>query len=140
MTESNGRAWSPDISEIGDRIAALTVSKAVELGDYLETVHKIKPAASGPVMMPQVGPAQPTAVVEPPKDEFNVMLTGYDEAKKINVIKVIRELTGLGLKEAKDAVEGSKNAPKAVKKNLQKADAEKVKKQLEDAGAKVELK
>jgi large subunit ribosomal protein L7/L12 len=71
------------------------------------------------------------------KTEFTVVLAGFDAAKKINVIKVVREITGLGLKEAKDLVEG---APKPVKENIQKEDAEKLKKQLEDGGAKVEIK
>jgi large subunit ribosomal protein L7/L12 len=69
--------------------------------------------------------------------EFTVQLDGFDAAKKINVIKVVREITGLGLKEAKDLVEG---APKPVKENVSKEDAEKIKKQLEDGGAKVSLK
>jgi len=136
MAEGNGRAWAADITDIGDKIAALTVSKAVELGDYLEEVHKIKPAAGGGMMM---APAPGPAVAEKPaeKTEFTVQLDGFDAAKKITVIKVVRELTGLGLKEAKDAVEG---APKAIKENITKEEAEKVKKQLEDAGAKVSLK
>jgi len=132
------REWNGAIKELGDRIAGLKVSEAVELGDYLEEVHKIKPAGGG-VM---VGPATnaPTATAAPAAEaqtEFTVILAGFDAAKKINVIKVVREITGLGLKEAKDLVEGS---PKPVKENLPKADAEKLKKQLEDGGAKVELK
>src|ERR1700722_13414984 len=106
------REWGSDIKDIGDKIAGLTVSKAVELGDYLEEVHKIKPAAGGGgVVMAAAGPA---AVAEKPaeKTEFTVVLEGFDAAKKINVIKVVREITGLGLKEAKDLVEGS---PKPVK-------------------------
>ena len=132
------RQWSPDIKDIGDKIAALTVSKAVELGDYLEEVHKIKPAAGGggggggPV-------ATTAAVAEKPaeKTEFTVVLEGFDAAKKINVIKVVREITQLGLKEAKDLVEG---APKAVKENLSKEDAAKLEKQLTEGGAKVSIK
>jgi large subunit ribosomal protein L7/L12 len=137
MAEGNGRQWAADIKDIGDKIAALTVSKAVELGDYLEEVHKIKPAAGG-VAMVAPGP-QATAVAEKPaeKTEFTVQLDGFDAAKKINVIKVVREITGLGLKEAKDLVEG---APKPVKENISKDEAEKFKKQLEDGGAKVSLK
>src|SRR2546421_10258315 len=135
MAEGNGRAWSDDIKGIGDKIAALTVSKAVELGDYLEEVHKIKPAAGGGVMM-----AAPTAATAAPvkeeQTEFAVVLESFG-ADKIKVIKVVREITGLGLKEAKDAVEG---APKAIKENVSKEEAEKVKKQLEDVGAKVSLK
>ncbi len=138
MAEGNGRAWSADIKDIGDKIAALTVSKAVELGDYLEEVHKIKPAAGGGggMMMAPTAAAAPAAAPEV-KTEFTVQLDGFDAAKKITVIKVVREITGLGLKEAKDAVEG---APKAIKENISKEDAEKFKKQLEDAGAKVSLK
>ncbi len=136
MAEGNGRVWAPDIKDIGDRIAGLTVSKAVELGDYLEEVHKIKPAAGAVAMAaPLAGPA---AVEKPPeKTEFTVQLDGFDPAKKINVIKVVREITGLGLKEAKALVEGH---PKAVKENISKEEAEKFKKQLEDGGAKVSLK
>lgn len=136
MAEGNGRTWSSDIKEMGDKIAALTVSKAVELGDYMEEVHKIKPAASGvAVMAAAAGPAAAEKPAE--KTEFTVQLDGFDAAKKINVIKVVREITGLGLKEAKDLVEGS---PKPVKENISKEDAEKYKKQLEDGGAKVSLK
>jgi large subunit ribosomal protein L7/L12 len=139
MAEGNGRQWSGDIKEIGDRIAALTVSKAVELGDYLEEVHKIKPAAGGVVMAAGPAGGGGAAVAEKPaeKTEFTVQLDGFDAAKKINVIKVVREITGLGLKEAKDLVEGS---PKPVKENISKDEAEKFKKQLEDGGAKVSLK
>src|SRR5205807_8906898 len=100
-------------------------------------VHKIKPAASGVAVMagPIGGPAEVAKPVE--QTEFTVQLDGFDPAKKINVIKVVREITGLGLKEAKDLVEGS---PKPVKENVSKEDAAKIKKQLEDGGAKVSLK
>ena len=139
MAEGNGVAtYAPDIKELGDKIVALTVGKAVELGDYLEKVHNIKPAAGGVVV--QQGGGGGAAVAEAPavKTEFTVQLDGLaDPAKKINVIKVVREITGLGLKEAKDLVEG---APKPVKENISKDDAEKFKKQLEDGGAKVSLK
>jgi large subunit ribosomal protein L7/L12 len=138
MSEGNGRTWSADIKQIGDQLVGLTVAKAVELGDYMEEVHGIKPAASGAVV---VAPGGPGGVVAPEKPaeqtEFTVQLDGFDAAKKINVIKVVREITGLGLKEAKDLVEG---APKPVKENVSKEDAAKIKKQLEDGGAKVSLK
>src|SRR5206468_5169374 len=101
------RAWAPEIKDIGDKIAALTVAKAVELGDYLEEVHKIKPAAGGGgvMMAPAAGGPAAAPVAEAPT-EFRVVLEGVaDPAKKINVIKVVREITGLGLKEAKDVVE-----------------------------------
>jgi large subunit ribosomal protein L7/L12 len=135
MAEGNGRQFSPDVTEIGDKIAALTITKAVELRDYLKEKYKIEPAAGGAVMM-----APAAAAVAPPpevKTEFTVQLDGFDAAKKINVIKVVREITGLGLKEAKDLVEGS---PKAVKENISKDEAEALKKKLEDGGAKVSLK
>jgi large subunit ribosomal protein L7/L12 len=137
MAEGNGRTWSADVKDIGDKIAALTITKAVELKDYLKDVHKIEPAAGGVVMA--AGPAAgPAAAEKPPeKTEFTVQLDGFDAAKKINVIKVVREITGLGLKEAKDLVEGS---PKPVKENISKEEAEALKKKLEDGGAKVSLK
>jgi large subunit ribosomal protein L7/L12 len=131
------KQWNASIKEIGDKIAGLKVSEAVELGDYLEEVYKIKPAGGGVMAAAAVAPtAGPVAKAEE-KTEFTVVLTGFDAAKKINVIKVVREITGLGLKEAKDLVEGH---PKPVKENIAKADAEKIKKQLEDGGAKVEVK
>jgi len=136
MAEVNGKEFAADIAEIGDKIAALTVANAVQLGDYLEAKYNIKPAGGG--MM--VGPAAATSAgpVEAPavQTEFSVMLDSFG-AEKIKVIKVVREITGLGLKEAKDLVEA---APKAVKENVSKEDAEKLKKQLEDVGAKVSVK
>jgi large subunit ribosomal protein L7/L12 len=137
MAEGNGRSWSADVKDIGDKIAALTITKAVELKDYLKDVHKIEPAAGGVVMA--AGPAAGPAAVEKPaeKTEFTVQLDGFDAAKKINVIKIVREITGLGLKEAKDLVEGS---PKPIKENISKEEAEALKKKLEDGGAKVSLK
>jgi large subunit ribosomal protein L7/L12 len=138
MAEGNGQEWAPEVREIGDKIAALTVARAVQLGDYLEQVHKIKPAAGGVVMAgPAVGGGgAATAAPAEEKTEFTVQLDSFG-TDKIKVIKVVREITGLGLKEAKDLVEG---APKAVKENVSKQDAEKFKKQLEDVGAKVTLK
>jgi len=128
--------FAADITDLGDKIAGLTIIKAVELKEYLKEKYKIEPAAGG--MMVAAGAAAPAAAEKPAeKTEFTVMLAGYDAAKKINVIKVVREITGLGLKEAKDLVEG---APKPVKENISKEEAEKFKKQLEDGGAKVELK
>ena len=137
MPEGNGRSWSNEIVDLGDKIANLKVVQAVELGNYLEEKYGIKAAAGGVVMA-----AGPAAAAEAPKveekTEFTVTLEGLaDPAKKINVIKVVREITNLGLKEAKDLVEG---APKPVKENVQKEEAESIKKRLEDAGAKVSLK
>jgi large subunit ribosomal protein L7/L12 len=139
MAGENGRVWSPDIKQLGDSIVALTISKAVELGDYMEQVHGIKPAASAvAVVAPGAAGAGAAAVEKPPEQtEFTVQLDGFDAAKKINVIKVVREITGLGLKEAKDLVEG---APKPVKENVSKDEANKLKQKLEEGGAKVSLK
>lgn len=137
MAEENGRVWAPDIKELGDKIVTLTVAKAVELGDYMEQVHKIKPAASAVAIA--AGPAAGPAAAEKPAEqtEFTVQLDGFDAAKKINVIKIVREITGLGLKEAKDLVEG---APKPIKENVSKDEAQKLKAKLEEGGAKVSLK
>jgi large subunit ribosomal protein L7/L12 len=137
MAEGNGRTWSPDVTDLGDKIVALTIGKAVELRDYLKEKYKIEPAGGGVVMA--AGPAAGPAVAEKPAEptSFNVVGEGFDAAKKINVIKVVREITGLGLKEAKDLVEGF---PKNVKENVEKPEAEKIKKQLEDGGAKVSIK
>jgi large subunit ribosomal protein L7/L12 len=132
-------AFAPEVSELGDKIAKLTIVQAVQLKDYLKEKYKIEPAAGGVMIAPTGGGggggAAPAAAAE--KTEFTVMLEGYDAAKKINVIKVVREITGLGLKEAKELVEG---APKPVKENIGKDEAEKFKKQLEDGGAKASLK
>ena len=137
MSETNGVA--ADITGLGDKIAALTLSQAVQLKDYLKEKYKIEPAAGGGMMMmPQGGCGAATAEKAPEKTEFTPTLEGgFDPAKKITIIKVIREITGLGLKEAKDLVEG---APKAVKENIAKDEAEAIKKKLEDAGAKVTIK
>jgi large subunit ribosomal protein L7/L12 len=124
-----------DIKELGDKIVGLTLKQAVDLATYLKDEHGIEPAASGAVMMqgPATGPAKEEEAV---KSTFDVVLKGGGD-KKIQVIKVVRAATGLGLKEAKDLVEG---APKTVKEGLQKDEAEKLKKELEEQGATVELK
>ena len=121
--------------ELGDKIVGLTLKEAKELSDYLADVHGIKPAAGGAVMMaaPTDG-AGPAAKVE--QTEFNVIVDGYGD-KKIGVIKVVRAVTGLGLKEAKDLVEA---LPAKVKEGISKEDAEKLKKELEEAGATVSIK
>jgi large subunit ribosomal protein L7/L12 len=136
---AEGTAFADDIVALGDKIAALTIVKAVELKEYLKEKYKIEPAAGGVVMAAGGGGGGGAAAAEKPaeKTEFTVVLAGFDAAKKINVIKVVREITGLGLKEAKDLVEG---APKPVKENVSKDEAEGMKKKLEEGGAKVELK
>src|ERR1700730_16121436 len=137
MAEENGRTWSADVKDLGDKIVTLTVAKAVELGDYMEQVHKIKPAASAVAVAAPVGGPGQAAEKPAEQTEFTVVLEGFDAAKKINVIKIVREITGLGLKEAKDLVEG---APKPVKENVSKDEAAKLKAKLEEGGGKVSLK
>jgi len=123
-----------DLNSIVDQLSALTVLEAAELAKMLEEKWGVSAAAAVAVAAaPAAGAAAPAAEE---KTEFDVVLTG-DGGKKINVIKEVRAITGLGLTEAKALVEG---APKAVKEGVSKADAEKFKKQLEEAGATVELK
>jgi large subunit ribosomal protein L7/L12 len=121
-----------DLSKLVDELSGLTVLEAAELAKLLEEKWGVSAAAAVAVAAPAGGAA---AVVEE-KTEFTVVLAAAGE-KKIEVIKEVRALTGLGLKEAKDLVEG---APKNVKEGVSKEEAEKVKAQLEKAGAKVELK
>jgi large subunit ribosomal protein L7/L12 len=126
-----------EIKELGDKIVGLTLKQAVDLAAYLKDEHGIEPAAGGAVMMAGAaagGAAAPVA--EEAKTSFDVVLKAAGD-KKIQVIKEVRTATGLGLKEAKDLVEG---APKTVKEALPKEEAEKLKKALEDQGATVELK
>ncbi|HVS70381.1 MAG TPA: 50S ribosomal protein L7/L12 [Phycisphaerae bacterium] len=126
-----------EIKDLGDKIVALSLLDAQALSTYLKDTYGIEAAAGGAVMMaaPQGGGggAAPAAAEQ---STFDVVLKAAGD-KKINVIKVVRAATGLGLKEAKDLVDG---APKAVKTGLEKADAEKLKKELEAEGAQVELK
>ncbi|MGE0101315.1 MAG: 50S ribosomal protein L7/L12 [Blastocatellales bacterium] len=124
-----------DIQNLVEQIKGLTLLEASELVKTLEETFGVSAAAAAaPVVVAGAGAAAAPAAEE--KDTFDVILTGAG-ANKINVIKVVRELTGLGLKEAKDLVDG---APKPVKEGVSKDDAEKMKKQLADAGATVELK
>jgi len=128
-----------EIKDLGDKIANLKVSQAVELAAYLKETYKLEPAAGGMVM---AGPAASgpgaggPAAAPVEQTEFAVLLENFG-AEKIKVIKVVREITGLGLKEAKDLVEA---APKPVKEGVSKDDAAKFKKMLEDVGAKVAIK
>jgi large subunit ribosomal protein L7/L12 len=125
-----------DIKQLGDKIVGLTLKQAVDLATYLKDAHGIEPAAAGAVMMAGGGGAAAPAEKEEAKSTFDVVLKSGGD-KKIQVIKVVRAATGLGLKEAKDLVEG---APKTVKEGLEKADAEKLKKEIEEQGGVVELK
>jgi large subunit ribosomal protein L7/L12 len=127
--------WSKDIKTIGDKIVSLTLMQAKELADYLKEVHGIEPAAGGAVMMagPAAGTGEGAEAEE--KSTFDVILKEFGD-KKIQVIKEVRAITALGLKEAKDLVD---NVPKPVKEGLSKEEAEAAQKQLEAAGAVVEL-
>jgi len=122
-----------DLSKIVDELSKLTVLEAADLAKMLEEKWGVTAAAAVAVA---AGPAGGGAAAAEEKTEFTVMLAAVGD-KKIEVIKEVRALTGLGLKEAKDLVEG---APKAVKEGVTKDEAEKIKAQLEKAGAKVELK
>jgi len=123
-----------DLNALVDQLSELTVLEAAELSKLLEEKWGVSAAAAVAVAAPAGGGAAAPAAEE--KTEFDVVLTG-DGGKKINVIKEVRAITGLGLTEAKALVEG---APKAVKEGVSKDEAEKIKKQLEEAGATVELK
>jgi large subunit ribosomal protein L7/L12 len=133
-SKQSAKKWSSDVKKLGDKIVALTLLQAKELGDYLKQEYGIEPAAGGAVMMAGPAAAGPAEAKEE-KTTFDVILKQFGD-KKIQVIKEVRALTGLGLKEAKDLVEG---APKPVKQGLSKEDAEAARKQLEAAGAVVEL-
>ena len=128
--------FAAEIKKLGDKIVGLTLKEAVDLADYLKQEHGIEPAAGGAVMMagPMMGGEAAAEAVE--QTAFDVILKAVGD-KKIQVIKAVRALTSLGLKEAKDLVEG---APKPVKEGVPKEEAEEAKKQLEEAGATVEVK
>jgi large subunit ribosomal protein L7/L12 len=133
------REFSKDTKDLGDKIVALSLKAAKELSDYLDEVHGIKPAAGGAVVMAAPGAGGGgggAAEAAAEKTEFDVVLDAFGD-NKIGVIKVVRAATGLGLKEAKDLVE---SAPSKVKEGISKADAEKLKKELEESGAKVSIK
>jgi len=132
------REFTTETKELGDKIVGLTLKAAKELSDYLDEVHGIKPAAGGAVMMaaPAGGGAAGGGEAAAEKTEFDVVLESFGD-NKIGVIKVVRAATGLGLKEAKDLVEG---CPAKVKEGISKADAEKLVKELEEAKAKVSIK
>ena len=121
-------------TEILDKISTMTVLELSELIKAMEDKFGVSAAAAVSMAAPAAGAAPAAAAEE--QTEFNVILTSFGE-NKVNVIKAVREITGLGLKEAKDLVDG---APKPVKEGIPKADAEAAKKKLEDAGAKVEIK
>lgn len=135
-TDVETREFSDLSKDLGDKIAGLTLKEAKELSDYLEDEHGIKAAAGGGVVMAGPMPGAEGAEAEAEQTEFDVVLENFGD-KKIGVIKVVRAATGLGLKEAKDLVEG---VPSKVKEGITKEDAEKLKGELEEAGATVSIK
>lgn len=128
------KEFSPAVTELAEKLVGLTVKDAQELVDCLKDVHGIEPAGGGVVMAAGGGGGAEAAAEE--KTSFDVILTGFGD-KKIQVIKAVRSITGLGLKEAKDLVEG---VPKPLKEGVSKEDAEKFKKEIEESGGTVELK
>ncbi len=128
-------AFADDIKQLGESIVGLTLKQAKELSDYLKEVHGIEAAAGGAVMMaaPSDGPAAAAPVEQ---TEFDVILTSFGE-NKLNVVKVVKNLTGASLMDSKKLVE---SCPAKIKEGASKEDAAKVKKELEEAGATVELK
>jgi large subunit ribosomal protein L7/L12 len=137
MADETVKEFSSETKELGDKIVKLTLMQAKELGDYLKEVHGIEPAGSAVMMAgPAGGAAGAGAAAVEEKTTFDVILKEFGD-KKIQVIKEVRALTALGLKEAKDLVDG---APKPVKQGVSKDEAEAAKKQLESAGAVVEIK
>ena len=135
MAEAPAKEFGAAVKEIGDKIVALTVKDAQELADYLKDTYGIEPPGGGVMMAPgaaggEAGGEEEVASV------FDVVLTDSGSSK-INVIKVVRSATGVGLKEAKDMVDA---IPKAIKEDQTKDDAEELKKKLEEAGGKVDLK
>ncbi len=125
---------APELKELGDKIADLTLKQAIELSDYLKDEHSIEPAAGGGVVMAAAGGGGGGAE-EAAQSEFDVVLTGFGD-KKLNVVKEVKAITGASLMDAKKLVEDLGT----IKEKVDKEEAEKVKAQLEEAGASVELK
>jgi large subunit ribosomal protein L7/L12 len=134
MSEEETKTFDEKITKIGDEIAGLTLKEAVDLTDYMKDAYGIEPAAGGAVMM--AGPSDGGGEAAEAQTEFDVVLEGPGD-KKIQVIKAVREITGLGLKEAKEMVD---SCPKAVKEKASKEEAEEIKTKLEEAGAVVNVK
>ena len=131
---SDTKSFEAKVTKIGDEIASLTLKEAVDLAEYMKDKYGIEAAAGGGMMMAAAPVAGAAAAVE--QSEFDVILDNAG-ANKIQVIKVVREATGLGLKEAKDIVDA---APKAIKEKISKEDADKLKGLIEAAGGKVVIK
>ena len=133
---SEATEFDAETKELGDKIVGLTLLEAKKVVDYLKEVHNIEPAGGGAVMMAAPVGGGDDAPAAAAQTEFDVILTG-DGGNKIPVIKVVRAATGLGLKEAKELVDG---APKPVKQGLSKEDADKLKAEIEGAGGTCEIK
>ncbi len=133
MAEAPVAEFSAETKELADKLVGLTVKQAQELVDCLKDSHGIEPAGGGAVMVAAGGGA---AEAEEEQTSFDVELTSFGD-KKIQVIKVVRALTGLGLKEAKDLVE---SAPKVIKEGVDKDQAEKIRKDIEEAGGAAAIK
>ena len=133
MSESATVEVSADLKDLGDKIAELTLKQAKELSDYIKDEYGIEPAAGGAVMIAPDGGGD-SAAAEP--TEFDVVMTGFGD-KKLDVVKVVKSITGSTLMEAKKLVEAS---PATIKEKAPKDEAEKIKEELEKAGASVELK
>ncbi len=134
MTDEATKTFDAKISKLGDEIAGLTLKEAVDLADYMKDTYGIEPAAGGAVMM--AGPAGGEGAEEEEQTEFDIVLEAIGD-KKIQVIKTVREVTGLGLKEAKAVVDAT---PGPVKEKISKEEADTIKSKLEDAGATVNIK
>ena len=132
---ATAKEFDAKIKDLGDQLAGLTLKEAVDLGDYMKDTYGIEPAAGGAVMMAGGGGGDEGGEAAE-QTEFDVILEAAGD-KKIQVIKAVREATGLGLKEAKEIVDG---APKAVKEKIAKDEAEALKTALEEAGATVAMK
>jgi len=133
---SDAAVLEPELKEIGDKIANLTLKQAKALSDYIENAYGIKPAAGGAVMMAAPAGGAGAAAAAPVQTEFDVVMTSFGE-KKLEVVKVVKNITGASLMDAKKLVEAP---PATIKQGASKDDAEKIKKELEAAGATVELK
>lgn len=134
MSESATLEVSAELKEMGDKIAGLTLKQAKELSDYIKEAYGIEPASGGGGMMMAPPSDGPAVAAEP--TEFDVVMTGFGD-KKLDVVKVVKTITGATLMEAKKLVE---SAPVTIKEKASKEEAEKIKGELEKAGASVELK
>lgn len=136
MTMPPDPEWSANVIEIGDQIVNLTLIQCVQLSTYLDEVHGIKCSNGVPQVKDYIPPPPPNAI--PEQTEWAVVYEGFDPAKKINVVKIVREISGLGLKEAMDLV--TNGAGKSLKEGCAHGEASILKTKLEEAGAKIDLK